>query len=353
MNGNNTNKYLQRTYLCYILFAMNDNEKYIIAIFTDIRGFTEWAENQNAYSYADVLIERFNKALQNYFSKYSIKKLGDGAMLTQETDATSASNSTDEIINAITDTTKAFEKICTDFENEYGQKTDLKLGWGVTRGTVKKIDNNDYLGGTLNRAARLCGIARPFGIVLDKYNFKNADKTVFFEETYPIKGIEKPIECLVTKEIANNFEPREKRKEMPEVHIAGVCFRENNGKTEILIAKRLKTRELYPSLYECCGGQLKANEDFKTGVIRHYRTEMNISVDIIENVQPIIYSIKKDNLFINGLLYLCKFIEGVPTSINHEVCEWKTLEEINAINDNLFIPNLKTEIQELLNGYNL
>lgn len=329
-----------------------NNETYVISIFTDIRGFTEWSENQNVYAFAPVLIEEFYNSLKSHFKDYKIKKLGDGAMLTLETDIDKASNATNDIIKAIDSVTTEFESYSKDFARKYGQKTDLFLGWGVTRGTVKKIDG-DFLGGTINRASRLCSVARPFGIVLDKYNFSDADKNRFSEESYPVKGIEKPIECLVTKEIATSFVTRELRRETPEVHVAGICFKkEHDEQIKILIAKRSKNRALYPGLYEGCGGQLKANETFENGVIRHFRTEMNITVSVVQSVAPLIYSIKKDNILINGLVYLCSFVEGTPASKNHDCCEWKTLPELDSMDDNLFIDGLKNEIHELISRYN-
>ena len=326
------------------VFLMSDC--YSIVIFTDIRGFTQWSENQNVYQYAPELIKKFNDLLETNFKDCFIKKLGDGAMIVCEKEPEELVDIINDVLNKIGIVTKEFDKECNAFQTRYGQKTDLKLGWGITRGTIKKTDDNDYLGSTINRAARLCDIARPFGIVIDRYNFDLSKSEYFEEYDYDIKGISEKVSCWVSKEISRAYVRREQRKECPEVHVAGICYRENNGEIEVLLSKRSDDRKIYPGLYEGCGGQLRANEVFATGVIRHYRAEMGITVSV-ESENPYLYTIKNGDNLINGLCFKCKYIEGEPKSQNHSQIKWIKLKDIRAISDNEIIPGIKKEISVL------
>lgn len=330
------------------------SDSYSIVIFTDIRGFTQWSENQNIYQYAPELIKQFNDLLEKAFKKgFSkdcfIKKLGDGAMIVCEIEPEQVEKTTKEILNKIDTVTKSFDEACNAFQKLYGQRTDLKLGWGITRGTIKKTDDNDYLGSTINRAARLCDIARPFGIVVDEYNFIFLKSENFEEFDYEIKGINEKVPCLVSKEISRAYVRREQRKECPEVHVAGICYRENNGEIEVLLSKRSDDRKIYPGLYEGCGGQLRANEEFTTGVIRHYRAEMGITVSV-ESENPYLYKIKTADNLINGLCFKCKYVEGEPKSQNHSKIKWVKLKDVSSISGDEIIPGLKDEINKLFKG---
>ena len=68
---------------------------------------------------------------------------------------------------------------------------------------------------------------------------------------------------------------REKNKILIEVHVAGFVFRNNQGVIELLVAKRSDNREIYPSYWECGGGQVSHAENFEAAVIRQIKEELN------------------------------------------------------------------------------
>lgn len=148
-----------------------------------------------------------------------------------------------------------------------------------------------------------------------------------------------------------NFKTREQLKRNPEVHIAGICIKEIKGVIKFLIAKRNPNRDLYPSLYECCGGQLEKNEYFSSGVIRHYLQEMNIKVSVEEDLFHIYSIYDKNQGIIPGLMFLCKHVSGTAKSKNHSEIKWIKEEELNNIPDPELIPTLKKEIIGLLDQY--
>lgn len=329
--------------------VLMDKSVYAIVIFADIRGFTKWSDSVSGNENCPDLIGRFYAILHKYFEECStVKELGDGAMLIWETPTQDNGGLIDSIIGKIDKTAADFRAECLEVGRIAGIETDLSLGWGVTRGKIHKINDKDYLGSTINRASRLCGLARPFGIVLSKENFSPSDTDRFVNESYYVKGISEPIKCLVTPEISSQFVPRELVKESPEVHIAGVCYKKIGNETKFLIAKRSESRDLYPGLYECCGGQLKQNELFQNGVVRHYRSEMNITVEV-EDFPPKLYTIENKHELINGLCFCCRFIEGDPHSIRHTDVKWLTIEEIRKMPPELFIHGLIEEIEYFAN----
>jgi class 3 adenylate cyclase/ADP-ribose pyrophosphatase YjhB (NUDIX family) len=326
-----------------------ETDVYAIIIFVDIRGFTKWSDSVIGNENCSDLVEKFYETIQADFdqlkssketnekiTRFNLKQNGDGAMIILETSSQDSGDLIDCIIATISNVNKEFDNICSDLQRITGQETNLKLGWGLTRGRIKKIRNNDYIGSAVNRAARLCDYARPFGIVMGNPMFSPTNKADFYEDIYYAKGIDEPIKCWVTKEVYSGFVTREKRRETPEVHVAGVCYKIVDGKHYYLIAKRNSDRKLYPNKFECCGGQLRQNETFKDGVKRHFKTEMNINVNVLDN-EPIIYLIVKGDEIINGLCYCCEYIDGSPKSPNHSDIQWCNYEQLQDMNSDLFI----------------
>ena len=190
-------------------------------IFVDVRGFTSWAENVDVFPFLDEFSSKFYDILHTIFNNFTIKTLGDGAMLVTElTDNENKDNSflqkkIKETLKQIAKSEKEFAKLCSTLSVRHGSPVKLVLGWGITKGWIKKI-NNDYIGSEINKSARLCGIARPKGIVIDKDDFPIIPKLPksidiqLFEQIRKLKGIGNDVNVWVSKEIAkergqNNF----------------------------------------------------------------------------------------------------------------------------------------------------
>lgn len=148
-----------------------------------------------------------------------------------------------------------------------------------------------------------------------------------------------------------SFNLREEEKQHPEVHVAGVCIKETEKTIKILIAKRNSDRELYPNLYECCGGQLNNHESFASGVQRHYLNEMSLKVKVLEEFFDVYKIQYKDKVFIPGIVYLCKYVSGTANSKNHTSVQWIKEEDLMNIPDHEIILSLKKEIANLLEKY--
>jgi len=258
-------------------------------IFVDIRGFTNWSEDIEAFQYSDGSVNDFHNILNNYFADADLlKTLGDGAMIVQKIDDSITSDLLVAIIDRIKHVESEFKELCTVFSELHGCETELHLGWGLVRGNIKSLNgNNDFIGANINRCARLCGIARPFGIVIERVDFPHLphdSQYNFVESERKLEGIIGNVKVWITNEISTQHILREYVIETPEVHVAGLCIRLDGSEIKALIAKRNPDRALFPMLYEGCGGQLARSEYFTDGVKRHFRLEMNTEVDVVEHI---------------------------------------------------------------------
>lgn len=137
---------------------------------------------------------------------------------------------------------------------------------------------------------------------------------------------------------------REENRHEIEVHVAGICLRENNNSIEVLIAKRSDSRMIYPNYWECGGGQIKPGENFKDAVVRQHKEELNIISKVIIPVGT--YEINTPDLLqkiIPGVYFLCEVILDDPKVDNKEFVEYKWVK-INELNDIKLIPGLDKQI---------
>ena len=331
-------------------------------IFVDVRGFTSWAENVDVFPFLDKFSTKFYNILNDIFKDHIIKTLGDGALIInrlpkiEDDDHKFLQTLIKETLKRINNAEKKFNKLCKELSRRYGSSIPLSLGWGVTKGWIKPI-NGDFIGAEINKSARLCGIARPKGIVIDKDDFPvipRMPKSItiqLFEQKRKLKGINNEINVWVSKEIANQFITRENIRLTPEVHVAGICIKEEHGSLKALIAKRNDNRKLFPGLYEGCGGQLDRNESFVTGVKRHYKLELNIDVDVIEEIHKFYYINQPNEPIIPGIKFLCVYKNGQEKSENHTEIRWVTEDEIKSLPEEKFIPGLKQDFLDFINKF--
>jgi periplasmic divalent cation tolerance protein len=144
---------------------------------------------------------------------------------------------------------------------------------------------------------------------------------------------------------------REENRHEIEVHVAGICLRENNNSIEVLIAKRSDDRNIYPGYWECGGGQIKPGESFKDAVVRQHKEELNI---ISKAMIPVgTYEINVLDLpqkLIPGVYFLCEVILDDPKVDNREFVECKWIK-IDEVNDYKVIPGLDKQIIKCLELY--
>jgi class 3 adenylate cyclase len=331
-----------------------------LVIFTDIRGLTSRARDTEVFSSLNEFVDKFLALVRNHFEPAFIKGLGDGAMIVQEINGVTSAKAYAKLLTDTLRTIQALEQefrtLCATFAQKVGEKTELNLGWGIVRGPVKKLPG-DYVGPNVNKAARLCDVARPFGIVVDASDFTEQPRFgnyKFLKQTRKLSGAG-DVDVWVTVEIVNQFVAREKLRQSPEVHIAGACIDTRLKKTiKLLIARRSPTRSLYPGLLEGCGGQLARSETFMDGVKRHFRLEMNLEVRVLEDIHCFYQIVLPDEPLIPGIRFLCELIGDPPEKIEspgHSEVRWVSESEFKKIPPDAFISGLKDEVLGLLEKY--
>ena len=220
-----------------------------VILFTDIRGFTRWADVPDI-SRLDNFIKPFGQIIRDSFPDATfVKSLGDGAMIVQEISAGSdlAALLTEKLAT-IKKVDASFAALCSQFANEVGHHTELDLAWAIVRGQVMRV-NGDYVGSNVNKAARLCDLARPASIVIDKDDFTASPSTAqlrFYAQTRSLSGLD-AASVWVTEEIQFQFIPRERLRQSPEVHVAGFCVDAGANRLRVLLARRSDRRALYPA----------------------------------------------------------------------------------------------------------
>lgn len=151
--------------------------------------------------------------------------------------------------------------------------------------------------------------------------------------------------------------PRENKRYLLEVHVAGTCFRLDNNRVEVLIAKRHPKKELFPELWECGGGQVNFNENFEEAVIRQMKEELGVNV---KNLIPFtVYEIFVPDLEqkkIPGVKFYCfldSYVNGEGLQIDSNdftECKWVGVDDLANYD---FIPGIVDDIRNAVKLFNL
>ncbi|WP_158566727.1 NUDIX domain-containing protein [Actinomadura craniellae] len=286
-----------------------------------------------------------------------MKPLGDGALLLSQLPPNQTQREVTQllarVLNTIAKVERDFQRHCAEFGKSIGHDAQLNLGWGIVRGKVLRT-GDDWAGHNLNKCSRLCGEARPFGIVIDRDDFPQLprDSGKFVRQVRRLRGIG-DVAVWVTPEIASQFVPRERLRETPEVHIAGMCFAEDSERRlRLLLARRSADRQLFPGKIEGCGGQLRHSETFGEGVQRHFQFELGMDVEVLTDLHCFYEIREPDAPVIPGIRFLCRPVgDNKPDSTNHSQIWWASEDEFRNIPAQEFVGELKREIIDLLQQY--
>lgn len=333
-----------------------------IIIFVDIRNFTSWSNDVDVMPHLGEFASAFQEMIRLHFMQGTnllenvmMKNQGDGALILFEVKQAASAAVWKEILADVVARIKAvnkdFDAMCAEFGRNKGVSVDLCLGWGVVKGAVTRTGDGDFIGAPINKCARLCGLARPFGVVIDAENFQEVEGCglPLYKQSRKLKGVHKDAAVWVTKEIASQFATRESMRQNPEVHVAGVCY--NPETKKILVAKRAATRKILPGMYEGCGGQLAPRESFTDGVERHFKLEFGIKVTALTDVH-VFYTIQQPDVsVIPGIFFLCLYREGEAYSANHSEYKWMSESELQDLRDVECVPNFREHVQMMLKQY--
>lgn len=151
-----------------------------VVIFVDVRGFTSWSQHVDVHQYLEEFLSSCYANLKKVFEGAYIKTLGDGAMMILECPIPQSKEEVTDLLDAvllkICHVENHFRETCDMFSWQRGHRTQLRLGWGVTRGIVlalsrEDLDFADFVGPNINLCSRLCYLARPAGIVIAQEDF--------------------------------------------------------------------------------------------------------------------------------------------------------------------------------------
>lgn len=131
---------------------------------------------------------------------------------------------------------------------------------------------------------------------------------------------------------------REEKIHKIEVHVAGICFRENESDIEVLVAKRQSNRKLYPGKWECGGGQVHVGEDFEEAVKRQMKSELGVIVSrVLVFGQYFIEVPDIEQKKIPGVKFVCfwdSYVNGKEPEIDsreHSKWKWISINELSKV----------------------
>ena len=223
-------------------------------MFVDVRGFTGWlnslgSANEMALDLIRHLYRQFNKKHFEYK-----KFLGDGVMVFSKASTTERGTKRDliKLIAITNNTVDEFNKKRKEIESGLGVDcSTLGLGFGIAKGPINVINIPgesilEHVGERINLAARLCSLAKPSGIVVDRESFSSIPtehEDLFSEkEVKKIAGFsERRVWVSHDVHIDNAHETFETTEKLTEVHVTGLC----TSKGELLLAKRADSRDIF------------------------------------------------------------------------------------------------------------
>jgi 8-oxo-dGTP diphosphatase len=119
-----------------------------------------------------------------------------------------------------------------------------------------------------------------------------------------------------------------------EQKIIATGFLLNDAK--VLLARRGKHETYFPGVYEMPGGKVDFGEQPVAGLIREYKEEVNLDIDVIEPFYTFSYLSYEGQRHNIEIVYLCKLLPDSAELIlgkDHDDAKWCTLEEAKAIRD--------------------
>jgi len=221
---------------------LGGEQKYVTALFSDVRGFTSMSEKmtpEDVVSLLNIYLNLQSKVIDQWGGVVD-KFVGDEVMAIFE--------GRGEEIRAVRAAVE-IQRYCAalnEARSEAGAK-QIHIGIGlnsgeVIMGNIGSEDHMDYtvIGDTINVASRLCGIARPGQIVISNTIAKEIGGLSQLRKLEPVmlKGKDKPMEVHEVVEVkgATRREMRQPMESPVEYQLAGLADEKDHG-----IAKNLSS----------------------------------------------------------------------------------------------------------------
>lgn len=171
---------------------------HVVAIFLDVRGFTNFAGTADSINGALFLRSIYTRILDRYFPDATFFKLtGDGMMIIRKFSPDTLKQVVNDSIRQSIELVESFSKLC-DGDPMINFSVPENLGVGIARASATRLASGrkilDYSGRPLNLAARLMDLARPSGVVFgsDSIGVDLVDSELlekFSKDSVYLKGI--------------------------------------------------------------------------------------------------------------------------------------------------------------------
>lgn len=167
---------------------MGSNEAIILVY--DMRGFTKVSSNDDIGDTLE-LINNLYKAVNKAYGFSWIKPMGDGGLIIRRYPN---ELQTDHRRDKAVETFNRMVEILTDYP--------IKTGWGMTRGTIYPTLHNDFFSKDINKASRLCDLARPSGCVIDYDDYHCLDDVIKFPMScVELRGFVEPVKVWHSSDV--------------------------------------------------------------------------------------------------------------------------------------------------------
>jgi class 3 adenylate cyclase len=184
----------------------------VIAVFCDIRGFSNFSRDVESSDTSNFLKHFYLKLLREYFQEAAFAKpAGDGMLVIFRHNEKNLDEVSKLVLSNCFKVLKDFPKMFKSIPI-INYPTPDAIGFGIARGSVSYLTSSDeildYSGKLINLTARLNELARPIGIVIHGNYQKNAIpenlQNSFKKKPVYLRGIaeDEPIEVFYSDEVS-------------------------------------------------------------------------------------------------------------------------------------------------------
>ncbi|MFT4343629.1 MAG: NUDIX domain-containing protein [Candidatus Woesearchaeota archaeon] len=126
------------------------------------------------------------------------------------------------------------------------------------------------------------------------------------------------------------------------VGVAGFLYHEG----KVLVVRRAPHETMFAGYYELPGGGVEFGEEPDTAIVREFKEETNLDVEMIAPYMTFSYVTKNDTVHTVEVVYLVKLVGDINTlrlSDEHDDYRWISQEEVDTLT---ISPEVKRNIHE-------
>ena len=120
------------------------------------------------------------------------------------------------------------------------------------------------------------------------------------------------------------------KKTFQKITVAGCLI--NNGM--VLIVRRAQTESFLPGFYELPGGKVDFGEDPSLSLIREFKEEVNLDIEIVKPFRTFSYLSENGRRHTVEIVYLVELkdaVKNIKLSKDHDDYKWVTLSDMKKL----------------------